>query len=318
MGRWHAHACERSGGQVAAIVDVDEQAARRLAAGHAGALAARSLEDVPINAGVNLLHICAPLAVHEAEVLRGLARGCPVIVEKPVARSADAVERLIEAARARGLWVAPVHQLVFQRGVIEAQAWTRSAGPVRAFDYRACSAGAERGDARPEEVAADILPHPLSLLDVLLPGGLEQVDGWQVRQSEGGELAATAVTGPTSIRILISMHGRPPRHDMTLIADRGTLSVDLFHGFAWREWSGGSRLHKLGRPFAAAAAVTSRAAFNLARRAAGREWAYPGLTALVARVYGSLAEPASRPLGDRHLLAVARARDAILAGREGC
>jgi hypothetical protein len=70
------------------------------------------------------------------------------------------------------------------------------------------------------------------------------------------------------------------------------------------------------RPFAASASCASSAAVNLVRRAARREWAYPGLAVLVARAYAAVADPAARPLGDRHLLAVARARDAILACAE--
>ncbi|MBK5298325.1 MAG: Gfo/Idh/MocA family oxidoreductase [Vicinamibacteria bacterium] len=310
MGRWHAQACRRAGGRVAAVVDLNLGAAQRLAAELGGAAAAGSLGSLSDGVTLDVVHVCTPPETHEEQIRAALPHGCPVIVEKPLAPTAAITEELIVAARRTGTWILPVHQTVFQDGVARALRWATD-GPVRAFDYLACSAGASASPDRADEVVADILPHPLSLLDVLLPGALDAMQ-WVTHRTAPGELLVTAATGTTAVRFLISMHARPTRHELTLFGDEGTVTADLFHGFAWRERGHVSRMGKIARPFVAAASSSRAAAANLGRRAIGREPAYPGLNTLVKQVYAALDDPARRPFSDRHTLAVARARDQIL------
>ena len=111
-----------------------------------------------------------------------------------------------------------------------------------------------------------------------------------------------------------------PRHELRLTGSRGTLHADLFHGFAWREGEATSRAYKIARPFWLAGRQIAGAGANLVRRAARSEPAYPGLRTLVGEVYAarradgdSSNSPAASPLSADHTLAVARARDAILA-----
>jgi predicted dehydrogenase len=316
MGRWHAHACRRAGGQVAAVIDVDPAAAGRLARSCGGAAQADSLGALPAACQVDVVHVCTPDDTHAGAIQQALARGCPVIVEKPVAPDAQATEALLRAAHEEGLWVEPVNQTQKQDGVRAALRWAGDRR-VRVFDYRACSAGADASPAHAARIAAEILPHPLSLLQVWSPDAFDSL-AWDVRQPAPGELMATAVAGDVLVRLLISMHARPTRHDLTLLADEGTMIADLFHGFAWEEpGARPSRLAKITRPFTTAAVGAGHAAVNLTRRAIAREPAYPGLTALVADAYGAVGAPSRRPFSDAHTLAVARARDAILRQAAG-
>lgn len=311
MGRWHGHACERAGGEVIAVVDPDREAARRLAARH-DAAAADSLDDLAPDLPVEVIHICTPTESHEQEVLRGLRRRCPLIVEKPVAPTEAATRGLLVSAREAGTWIAPVHQLMFQAGIRRAQRWMATCGVLRLFDYRLCSAGASGSAGLVDQIAADVLPHPLSLVEALAPGGLEAIRRWRVDRPASGELSATALHGEGLVRLLVSMHGRPPQHELTLVTDGGTLTVDLFHGFAWVEGPGVSRLRKAVRPFVCSGAVAAGAALGLARRALARDLAYPGLTALVGEAYAALDRGHAAPIDERHVLAVARGRDRIL------
>lgn len=310
MGRWHANACHRAGGHVVGIVDVNIDAARQLARRLQNPAVAVSLETLPASVELDLVHVCTPPEAHEAQVRSALARRCPVIVEKPVAPAAPETEALLVEARRAGCWVIPVHQSAFQHGIGQAVRWV-SGRTLRMFDYRACSAGAAAVPDRADAIAADILPHPLSLLDVFVPDALETMT-WQAYRPGAGEIAVTGVAGITTIMMLISMHARPPRHELTLLADHCTVRADLFHGFAWREAGATSTMAKVARPFTAAAAGSGSAAMNLARRACRREPAYPGLIPLVRQTYDSLRAGSPRPLGDRHTLSVARARDRIL------
>ena len=240
MGRWHAQACGRAGGRVAAVVDANPDAARRLAAAIGGAASAASLSDLSGDVMLDLVHVCTPPDTHAEQIRAALSRGCPVIVEKPLAPTAAITEELIAMAGRAGAWVQPVHQTVCQEGVAQALQWS-AAGPLRAFDYLACSAGAAAFPDRADEIVADILPHPLSLLDVLLPDALEAMP-WDTHRMGPGELLVTAVTRATAVRFLISMHIRPTRHELTLFGDEVTVTADLFHGFAWRERGHVSRM----------------------------------------------------------------------------
>lgn len=312
VGRWHAHACRSAGGRVAAIVDVDDGAARKLA-GPYRAVAARTIDELRGRSGIDVIHICTPAESHERDVMRALSLKRPLIVEKPVAQSESATERLLASARDAGTWIEPVHQLVFQDGVRHAQQWIQRCGMLRLLDYRLCSAGATASEAPADRIAADVLPHPLSLFEVLAPGGVAAVQAWGVSHPSPGELNAVGVAGEAVCRIFVSMHGRPPCHELMLVADGGTLTADLFHGFAREDLRGTSRAHKAARPLAASGILLSKASSNLLRRALKREFAYPGLTALVAAVYRAASTTgAPRPIGDAHLLAVARSRDRIL------
>lgn len=310
MGRWHATACSRAGGHVAGIIDVDIHAAHRLARRIGNPAVAVSLEALPSGIQLDLVHICTPPKTHVEQIRSALARRCSVIVEKPLAPTAAETEALLAEAGRAGCWVLPVHQVAFQHGIRQAGRWV-SGGALRAFDYRVCSAGASAAPQRADAVAADILPHPLALLDVFVPEALETT-AWQVYRPCAGEIAVTGVAGITAITVLVSMHARPPRHDLTLMTDACTVRADLFHGFAWRESGGMSRFAKVTRPFTAAAIGSRSAAMNLARRAFRREPAYPGLLPLVRHAYDSLGDHSPPPLDDRHTLAVARARDRIL------
>lgn len=310
MGRWHAHACRRAGGRVIAVVDANPGAAGRLAAAIGGAATAVSLDSLPDGLTLDVVHVCTPRDTHAQQVRAALSRGCPVIVEKPLAPTAEIAEELITAARGAGTWVQPVHQTLFQDGVVRAVRWAAD-GPLRVFDYTACSAGAATSPDRADAIVADLLPHPLSLLDAVLPEGLEAMV-WTTHRTAPGELVVTSVSGQTAVRFLISMHVRPTRHELMLHGDAGTVAADLFHGFAWRHRGRVSKAGKIARPFMAAASQAVAATVNLARRTARREPAYPGLNALVRQVYLALDDPSRRPLSDRHILAVARAQDRIL------
>src|SRR5262249_10903521 len=97
-----------------------------------------------------------------------------------------------------------------------------------------------------------------------------------------------------------------------LRAERGTLTADLFHGFAVTEAGGVSRGRKLMRPFRRSGGELASAAANLAVRALRGGTAYPGLRALTAAVYRA-ASTGAPPFSPGSVLAVAEARDRWIA-----
>ena len=96
MGRWHAHAAERAGGRVVAVVDRDRGRAQRLASRHRGA---RAFKDAEASFDIaDVVHICTPTQTHVALAGAALAARRPVLVEKPLAPTAADTQELVRLA----------------------------------------------------------------------------------------------------------------------------------------------------------------------------------------------------------------------------
>jgi predicted dehydrogenase len=235
-----------------------------------------------------------------------------VLVEKPLAPTATATAKLLDLAAARGRLLCPVHQFLFQPGVLGAQSALPAIGPLLHAEVVSCSAGADGcPDGERDRVAAEILPHPLALLARVLPAPLAAAD-WHLDHPAAGELRATGSLGGCSFTILVSMRGRPTTNVLRLIGERGTVHVDLFHGFHVVEAGAVSRARKIAHPFLLSGATLRAATRNLLSRAARREVAYPGLRELTRRFYNAVRRGAEPPISPRETLDVATARDALL------
>jgi predicted dehydrogenase len=312
MGHWHADAIARVGGMVSAIVDPDRRARDSLAARHAGASVAADLAGAIRSVRIDVVHLCTPLETHRTLATEALQAGMHVLVEKPLAPTAAETTELLRLAESRGLLLCPVHQLLFQPGVLRAVAALRTIGPLLHADVTICSAGAEcRSPGERDRVVAEILPHPLSLLARTLPEPLSSVD-WHVQHPKAGELRATGRAGTITLSVLVSMRGRPTANVIRLTAASGTVHVDLFHGFHVLEAGAVSRQRKIARPFLLAGATLRSGMLNLLIRAARREVAYPGLRALVRHFYRAVRGELVAPIGASETLAVAAARDTLM------
>ena len=308
MGRWHARAAARAGAKIVGVVDSDHARAIQLCAHHSGARTSRDLDDILDH--VDVVHICTPSATHVPLATRALAARRHVLVEKPLAPTADGVVALLDLAAQHGVLLCPVHQFPFQVGVQRAIARVPVIAPLYHIALTTCSAGAERADPRQAgQVAVEILPHFLSLITKLLPA-VEEIE-WSVRRPGAGEIRALAQVGEVSISLLISMSGRPTCNALELLGARGTTHVDLFHGFAVTYPGGVSRLRKATQPFTFAARTAGAAALNLAWRALRREPAYPGLRRLLEAFYEAVADNGACPVPPAEALGIARAGDRL-------
>ena len=316
MGRWHAHTIQRAGGRVVAVIDADLPRAEKLASGIAGKpVAGGDVGYLLAKHPVDVVHVCTPVESHESVTSDALSAGAHVIVEKPLAADAATVERLHARAEGQRVLLCPVHQFLFQPGILDAARWLSELGTVRHFEMVACSAGADLGSSDDrEQVARDILPHGLALARRLL-GAAWLESGWYTAPGEAGELRASTSCGPTSISIMVSMRARPTENSLTIRCDGGTVRANLYHGFASLERGTPSRLDKLARPFAGAALVLGAATGNLVSRAVRGESAYPGLREFVERFYRATREGSPPPISAAESIDVARARDRLLGAR---
>lgn len=101
LGSIHARVLsELPSAHLAAIVDVDEERARKSAEPY-GAQPLRSVHDLPDD--VDAAVVATPTASHEEVALTLIERGLSVLVEKPIAPTIEAGQRMVDAAAKRGV-----------------------------------------------------------------------------------------------------------------------------------------------------------------------------------------------------------------------
>ena len=302
---------------VAARVKAEADAGHEVAVAAKATHECRNLSDLFAICTVDAVHICTPLPTHYELCRQALESGANVLCEKPLAPSERDIESLyaIATKQQRRLWV--VHQFPWQRGAGNALRSLDRIGKLIRADFLFCSAGGEGGGEAPlDDIVADILPHPLSLLPYLLPG-CELADlKWTVEKDRSGELNATTIIGDTRISIVISLSVRPTECTMILRGESGSWHIDFYHGYSWYESGNVSRFFKLIAPFRRSVLLLFHAGSNLIRRVFRRQFAYPGLEELMREFYSNAAHTDNS--GDfKVALAITTARGAIVERADG-
>ena len=313
MGRWHAHAARRAGAVVVAAADPDTA--------RAAAIAPAAYADLPgmlAATAPDLLHLCTPTATHGPLLRLAAERGIHALAEKPLAADLAETRALLDGAGAAGTRLCPVHQYAFQSSIETILRRRDRLGDPVLIDLAFFSAGA--GGRPPEAfagIAADILPHPVSVLQRLFPGPLPAAGLWQIAQPGAGTFVLQTSLAGALVRITLSLTARPTRATLDLHGTRGAFTADLFHDYGFFRDGTSSRRSKMTRPLRDGAGHFGHAALNLAGRALRGEPAYPGLAALCARVYASLDGEGPGPIPAGQVLEVAALRDDFLARTRG-
>ncbi|MGH2490127.1 MAG: Gfo/Idh/MocA family oxidoreductase [Candidatus Limnocylindria bacterium] len=100
MGRRHAENVARVGGaKLVAVHDANKSLMERVA-GELGAKACGSVDQLLSQQGVNAVVIASPARAHEAHAVAALAAGKDALLEKPIADTLDAADRILSAAAA--------------------------------------------------------------------------------------------------------------------------------------------------------------------------------------------------------------------------
>jgi predicted dehydrogenase len=314
MGYWHGQTARRLGVALVSIIDKDAQRANVLARTLRVDVAETDAMGLPKEHCFDAVHICAPLATHAFLTGWAIEAGIHVFVEKPLAASAAETQSLFNRALRRAIVVCPVHQIGFQNGVAYAAQVLPRLGDVSAIDIRICSAGGMgRAPSELDDIVGEILPHPLSVLRKLWPDAAWQPELWSVVHQRQGELLVSGEHAGALLSMLVSMHARPTCFEMNLYCSKGVVHLDCFHGFALRHDGRVSRLRKMARPFSASSKLFGSASVNLLLRGLRGETAYPGLLSLTRAFYGAVRGENPSPVPPNEAVAVAVARDAILA-----
>lgn len=314
MARWHLRAARAAGARPTVFVDINPSARERLARQAPGVATSACLGDWARQ--VDVAHVCTPVETHSALVGELLGSGVNVFVEKPLARTAEEVRALTSRAEQGGVLLCPTHQYAFQSGLRWAMAELPRMGRLRRIDFDICSAGAVGPFAgRFMDVIGEILPHPLSILQAVLPAShIGDVD-WSVRSGDSGrEILATAHVDEVLVSLFISNSARPTCFRTRLQADLGSLEVDGFQGGCIRLPERSSRAAKLLSAYERAGRMAMGATRTLSERVIHGETAYPGLRELVRRFYAAL-NGGAPPITMAQMVEAATARDNLLGAR---
>ncbi|NOY17534.1 MAG: Gfo/Idh/MocA family oxidoreductase [Gammaproteobacteria bacterium] len=313
MGRWHAHAANQLGARIVAIADQNPTVARSLGKRCQKASLYPDITQLLETAEIDALHICTPLASHAELVTYALDSGAHVLIEKPITPTATETVELLQLAEQQEVILCPVHQFAFQRGVTNVLRSLDELGEVFRVSFRTHSAGAEGMDQKEaDEVIADILPHPLSVLQKLFPGCLARASDWRTLKTYSGELQLTGNIDGMGINIDISMNARPTRCEMDIACSRGRIYLNFFHGYSLIEKGAVSRWQKLVQPLSYSSREWAVSAGNLMLRLIKNEPAYPGLRTLIREFYQSIQEGAESPVPPDDIRILAELRDRLI------
>jgi predicted dehydrogenase len=313
MGRWHCNVAQSLGANVVAIVDSDLNAAKRL---QAKALKAEAQQDISglKKLSVKVAHVCTPTASHAETVLALTGLGIHSFVEKPLAETAEKTQWLLDMAKRSGVLMCPVHQYAFQPGMEIALRALNDLGSLRRIDFNICSAGAERGSVTAQGLLSEILPHPISMLQRLVPGAPLARLQWSVLRASQGDFLAIAKYDGVLISMSISANARPTRMTTLIQCDGGSIDIDGFHGYAVVTNGEVSKSSKITAPFSRSIQTLAAASHNLASRVLRWEPAYPGLRDLMRRFYTATLAGTPSPIDPATVLAAAVTRDILCAG----
>ena len=313
MGLWHARAARKVGGKINGVFDINKSQADAFAAKYSGAQSFDNLEEMLAAVELDALHVCTPTETHQKIAEIAIKAGVNLLIEKPAAQTAAETAALYEAASRCKVILCPVHQFVFQDGVINAKKRLPDIGKIVHLQASICSAGGTGLDAEQTgAIAADILPHPLSLMQIFLEDNLSAAE-WNIFSPDNGELRVSGKSGDISLGIFVSMNARPTFNSFQLYGTNGTIHINLFHGYSVIESGKTSKTKKILHPFDSALRNFSAATLNLGRRSLHGEPAYPGLRRLIDKFYQSIKSNSPPPVTPAEAIAVARIRDILIS-----
>src|SRR5262249_24541008 len=159
------------------------------------------------------------------------------------------------------LLLAPVHQFLFQAGVQRARALRGTLGRILHLRATIHSAGEGTEPTQHDSVVANMLPHPLALMQSFLGMPLP-IREWATVHPSIGELSATTHAGETSLSLSISLHARPTICRFEMFGADGSVFMDLYHGYAVTQRGRFSRLRKIINPLDLGARTLAAAGLN--------------------------------------------------------
>ena len=147
--------------EIAALCDADPALLARRAAEHPGARATGDFAEM-LRGDLDLVEILTPHPLHEAMTVAALGAGAHVSVQKPMAMSLDACDRMIAAAQAAGRHLKLFENFVFYPPLVRMRALLRAGAIGNPVHFRMKVVMGDRAQAWPIPAAASAWRHALA------------------------------------------------------------------------------------------------------------------------------------------------------------
>lgn len=156
---------------LAAVCDIDATRARAVVGGRSTVDIETSVDRLLDRSDIDAVAIATPVQSHAALTHRAIDAGKHVLVEKPLADGLEAAAGMVEAAERAGLVLMADHTYCYTPAVQRIQHIVESGelGEILYIDSVRINLGLVRPDV---DVVWDLAPHDLSILDFVMPGGL--------------------------------------------------------------------------------------------------------------------------------------------------
>ncbi len=160
--------------ELATICDLDTGRAQRVADGLGGVPVTPSLDDVLADDAIDAVAVATPARTHHGIVLAALRAGKHVMVEKPLADNREHGVEMVREAQQRGVVLMADHTYCYTPAVLKIRELVQEGflGDILFVDSVRINLGLIQPDV---DVFWDLAPHDLSILDFVLPGGLDAV-----------------------------------------------------------------------------------------------------------------------------------------------
>lgn len=157
---------------LAAICDLDEQRAQRVADGIGGVAVTTRMDDLLQDPSIDAVAVATPARTHHSVVSAALTAGKHVIVEKPLADDRSKGREMVRAAADRGLVLMTDHTYCYTPAVLKIRELIEEGylGRILFIDSVRINLGLVQPDI---DVFWDLAPHDLSIMDFVLPDGLD-------------------------------------------------------------------------------------------------------------------------------------------------
>jgi predicted dehydrogenase len=168
LGRYHAQKYATAEGvELVGLVDVDVERARAVAAPYGCRVATRAEELLP---ELDVASVAVPTEAHAEVVQACLEAGVHTLVEKPITRTLEEADALIELARSRSLTLAVGHLERFNPAFVDL------AGMLdRPFFMEAERLGGFKGRGIDVDVVLDLMIHDIDLMLAMMPSKVVSV-----------------------------------------------------------------------------------------------------------------------------------------------
>ena len=158
--------------ELAVICDLDGARALQVADGIGGVPVTADYGEVLADPAIDAVAIATPARTHHGVVMAALEAGKHVIVEKPVADTRERGVEMVERARQNGLVLMADHTYCYTPAVLKIRELIEEGalGQILFVDSVRINLGLIQPDV---DVFWDLAPHDLSIMDFVLPSGLE-------------------------------------------------------------------------------------------------------------------------------------------------